>query len=71
MAFLVGPKKAQLLFDAVQGHGGYAFKYISDPRMVEFMPKGIYKSDMDKFRQRMCLRDDEIIEVRKLTTDDY
>ena len=71
MAFLVGPKKAQLLFEAVQGHGGYAFKYISDPRMVEFMPKGIYKSDMDKFRQRMCLAPDEIIEVRKLVSDDY
>lgn len=71
LSYLIGPKKTQAIHDAVHGHGGLAFKYLSDLRLKDLLPKGVYESDQRKFRQRLCLADDEIIEVRKLTTDDY
>lgn len=70
-SWLIGPKKTQAIFDAVHGHGGLAYKYLSDLRLKDLLPPGVYESDQRKFRQRMCLADDEIIEVRKLTEDDY
>ena len=65
MSYLIGPKKAQSLYDAVLGHGGFAFDVMSDPEsgVSVKLPKGVYKGDVEKFRQRMNLKSNEKLEV--------
>ena len=65
MSYLIGPKKAQSLYDALEGHGGWAFDVMSDPESGASvkLPKGVYKGDVEKFRQRMNLKPNEKLEV--------
>ena len=65
MSYLIGPKKAQSLYEAVEGHGGFAFDVMSDPASGTSvkLPKGVYKSDVEKFRLRMNLKANEKLEV--------
>ena len=65
MSYLIGPKKAQSLYDALEGHGGFAFDVMSDPEsgVSVKLPKGVYKGDVEKFRQRMNLKPNEKLEV--------
>lgn len=71
LSFLIGPKKAQIMYDSCNGHGGYAYYILSDAYLWDKLPKGIYESDARKFRERMNLKDGEILTVNRPVTDDY
>jgi hypothetical protein len=62
MSYLIGPKKSQLLYDKLGDRGGQAFEAMSSYDF-ESLPKGIYKGDVDKFRQRMNLGRGEKLKV--------
>lgn len=55
LAYTIGPKKAQLMWEACKGDIVMIFYHLSNPDDWPHLPKGVYPSDGQKFCDRMGL----------------
>lgn len=72
LSYLIGPVKAQKMYIACKGDIAQAFEHLSNPEDWPYLPKGVFKSDAEKFVERMGLNG-RIMQVRQPYSkgDDY
>lgn len=70
LAYTIGPKKAQIMWDACKGDIVMIFYHLSNPDDWPFLPKGVYPSDGQKFCSRMGING-RVWRPYSPVTDDY